>query len=73
MKRYNELQEKRKKAKKIIVIIIIIIFLKNRHKLRLVKKEDRKKYTDMLTSLKNRNYLNKNFKSWIQQGLWILY
>ncbi len=48
----------------IIVIIIIIIFLKNRHKLRLVKKEDRKKYTDMLTSLKNRNYLNLQIDSW---------
>ena len=48
----------------IIAIIIIIIFLKNRHKLRLVKKEDRKKYTDMLTSLKNRNYLNLQIDSW---------
>ena len=29
-----------------------------------VKKEDRRKYTDMLTSLKNRNYLNLNIKTW---------
>ncbi len=48
----------------IILIIIIIILLKNRHKLKLVKKEDRKKYTDMLTSLKNRNYLNLQIDSW---------
>ena len=48
----------------IIFVIAIIIFLKNRHKLKLVKKEDRKKYTDMLTSLKNRNYLNLQIDSW---------
>ncbi len=48
----------------IITIIIIIVILKNRHKLKLVKKEDRKKYTDMLTSLKNRNYLNLQIDSW---------
>lgn len=48
----------------IILIILIIILLKNRHKLKLVKKEDRKKYTDMLTSLKNRNYLNLQIDSW---------
>jgi len=29
-----------------------------------VKKEDRRKYTDMLTSLKNRNYLNHNMELW---------
>lgn len=48
----------------IIIIIMVIIFLKNKHKLKLVKKEDRKKYTDMLTSLKNRNYLNLQIDSW---------
>lgn len=46
------------------LLIIIIITVKNRHKLKLVKKEDRKKYTDMLTSLKNRNYLNLQIDSW---------
>ena len=48
----------------IIIVIMIFVFLKNRHKLKLVKKEDRKKYTDMLTSLKNRNYLNLQIASW---------
>ena len=48
----------------IIVVIMIFVLLKNRHKLKLVKKEDRKKYTDMLTSLKNRNYLNLQIDSW---------
>lgn len=48
----------------IITAVLVVVFLKNRHKLKLVKKEDRKKYTDMLTSLKNRNYLNLQIDSW---------
>ncbi len=48
----------------ILVVIGIMVFIKNRHKLKLVRKEDRKKYTDMLTSLKNRNYLNLQIDSW---------
>ena len=48
----------------IIIVIGVITFIKNRHKLKLVKKEDRKKYTDMLTSLKNRNYLNLQIDNW---------
>ena len=48
----------------IILIISIFTFIKNRHKLKLVRKEDRKKYTDMLTSLKNRNYLNLQIDTW---------
>ena len=48
----------------VILGVIIFAYIKNRHKLRLVKKEDRKKYTDMLTSLKNRNYLNLQIDTW---------
>ena len=48
----------------IITVLGIVVFIKNRHKLKLVKKEDRKKYTDMLTSLKNRNYLNLQIDTW---------
>ena len=48
----------------IIIIVVIVLIAKNRHKLRLVSREDRKKYTDMLTSLKNRNYLNLNIDKW---------
>ena len=48
----------------ILLVIGIIVFIKNRHKLKLVRKEDRKKFTDMLTSLKNRNYLNLQIDSW---------
>ena len=48
----------------ILLFVIIFALIKNRHKLKLVRKEDRKKYTDMLTSLKNRNYLNLQIDSW---------
>ena len=48
----------------LILGVAIFAYIKNRHKLRLVKKEDRKKYTDMLTSLKNRNYLNLQIDTW---------
>ncbi len=48
----------------ILIALVIFALIKNRHKLKLVRKEDRKKYTDMLTSLKNRNYLNLQIDSW---------
>ena len=38
--------------------------IKNKKKFKTIKKEERRKYTDMLTSLKNRNYLNLNIKAW---------
>lgn len=43
---------------------ILYYLLKKKNKIKTVKKEERKKYTDMLTSLKNRNYLNLNIKQW---------
>ena len=48
----------------LIVILILYLFFKRRKKVRAVKKEDRRKYTDILTSLKNRNYLNYNIPIW---------
>lgn len=48
----------------LIVLVILYVIIKKRHKIKVVKKEERKKYTDMLTSLKNRNYLNLNIKAW---------
>ena len=48
----------------LIVIGIIFLFFKHRRKVRIVKKEERRKYTDLFTSLKNRNYLNFNIESW---------
>jgi len=48
----------------LIILTILYILIKRRHKVKVVKKEERKMYTDMLTSLKNRNYLNLNIKTW---------
>lgn len=48
----------------IFVLAIIYLFFKKRKVVKVIKKEERRKYTDMLTSLKNRNYLNHNIKAW---------
>ena len=48
----------------LLVIFILFLSFRHRRKVRNVKKEERRKYTDMLTSLKNRNYLNYNIKAW---------
>ena len=48
----------------IISFILIRVLIKNRKKIRIMKKDDRKRYTDMMTSLKNRNYLNLNIEKW---------
>ncbi len=48
------------------IILLIVIYLSSK-KVRMqkkVKKEDRLKYIDQLTSLKNRNYLNENLPNW---------
>lgn len=48
----------------LLVLLALYLILKNRKKQIVVKKEDRRKYTDILTSLKNRNYLNLNMPVW---------
>ncbi len=48
----------------LLVLLALYLFLKKKKKVKEVRKEDRRKYTDMLTSLKNRNYLNLNIASW---------
>ena len=48
----------------ILIFISIVVFIRNKHKLRLIKRDDRKKYTDLMTSLKNRNYLNLSIEKW---------
>ena len=48
----------------IIVSTIIYLVLKKKRQVKKVKIEDRHKYTDMLTSLKNRNYLNAKMREW---------
>lgn len=48
----------------ILLIVIIYFVSKNIRKLNILKKEDILKYNDLLTSLKNRNYLNVNIDKW---------
>ncbi len=48
----------------ILVVILVMLYLKNKKKSKELRREDRRKYTDILTSLKNRNYLNTNMKVW---------
>lgn len=50
-----------------IALIIIIFIYHSSKKIKIakkIKKEDKMKYIDQLTSLKNRNYLNENIASW---------
>ena len=51
----------------IIIAVIAVagtIIFKRKDKKRDLKKEDKLKFTDIMTSLKNRNYLNYNIKKW---------
>ena len=47
-----------------IITIIIKIVKNNKKTIQGVSKEDKLKYIDMLTSLKNRNYLNDHIEKW---------
>ena len=48
----------------LIILGIIILVIKKKSIKKKVKITDRHKYTDMLTSLKNRNYLNAKMQEW---------
>ena len=48
----------------LIALVLLYLYFKHKHRVKKVKKEDRHKYTDLLTSLKNRNYLNKKAPDW---------
>lgn len=48
----------------LIAIAVLFLFIKKKKKIKKIKITDRHKYTDMLTSLKNRNYLNVKMKEW---------
>ena len=48
----------------LIIIGLIVLIIKGKNKKKKVKITDRHKYTDMLTSLKNRNYLNMKMQEW---------
>ena len=48
----------------LIIFGIITIVIKKKNEVKKIKATDRHKYTDMLTSLKNRNYLNAKMPEW---------
>lgn len=54
----------------LLVLLALYLILKNKKKQTKVKKEDRRKYTDILTSLKNRNYLNLNMPIWEESKIY---
>jgi diguanylate cyclase (GGDEF)-like protein len=45
-------------------LLICLILINKKKKEKLVNKNDKLKYIDQMTSLKNRNYLNHNIKKW---------
>lgn len=50
-----------------ILVIIFLILYKKSKKIKIakkIKKEDKMRFIDQLTSLKNRNYLNENLDNW---------
>ena len=48
----------------IIILFTVVAIIKRKKERKKVKITDRQKYTDMLTSLKNRNYLNAKMPEW---------
>ena len=48
----------------LVIAIIIRVIKHNKKKLQGITKENKLKYIDMLTSLKNRNFLNDNIEKW---------
>jgi len=48
----------------IIAIVTVLILKKNKNKERIIKKDEKLKFIDVMTSLKNRNYLNYNMEKW---------
>ncbi len=48
----------------LILTVFSIVYFKNRNISNKIKKEDKMRYIDHLTSLKNRHYLNQNYLKW---------
>ena len=53
-----------------IVLVIVKLIKNNKKKLQGITKENKLKYIDMLTSLKNRNYLNDNIEKWDESEIY---
>ena len=48
----------------ILAFLLFYLIVKRKKRIKKIRITDRHKYTDMLTSLKNRNYLNLKMKEW---------
>lgn len=48
----------------VILLFLLVAITKNRKNIKILRKEDVLKYNDMLTSLKNRNYLRAHIDEW---------
>ena len=53
----------------LIVLGIVYLFLNRKRKKKKIKIDDKRKFTDMLTSLKNRNYLNAKMPEWEESNV----
>ncbi len=57
----------------VAIILLIYIFYKSTKKIKIskkIRKEDKIKFIDQLTSLKNRNYLNENISVWNKNSIY---
>ncbi len=48
----------------VVLIVFSIFYFKNKNASNKIKREDKMRYVDHLTSLKNRHYLNQNYVKW---------
>ena len=54
----------------LVITIVFKVFKTNKKKKQGITKENKLKYIDMLTSLKNRNYLNDHIEEWDDSGIY---
>ncbi len=54
----------------IIILGLLIALFKKKKKNTAIKKDEKLRYIDMLTSLKNRNYLNANISKWDESKIY---
>ncbi len=47
-----------------VIIFVLALYFKKEKSINTIKKSEKIKYVDHLTSLKNRNYLNQNYQKW---------
>ena len=53
-----------------VLLILSLIYLRIKYNKNRINKNDRLKYVDSLTSLKNRHYLNKNYEKWQENKIY---